>query len=104
MFSYKAKSVEAFGARPVTMVQVERCRIQLGDSKATQMDGLIPVTRPIQDRRMGREYEAMEVDALYWLPRHDVSCTASDEDDCECTPFASGISGADATSACRRGI
>ena len=47
MLSYEAESMEAFGAGAVTMVQIKRCCIKLGDSDATQMDGLIPVTRPI---------------------------------------------------------
>ena len=64
MFFYEATSVEAFGARAVSLVQVERMRIKLGDSDTTSLDGLIPVTKPMNDETTRKRPEPMEVDAL----------------------------------------
>ena len=89
MFSYQAESVEAFGAHAVTVVQNERPRIKLGNSNATQMDGLIPVTRPIQDRGTSQDHDAMEVDGLYG-PAGEEDCATGDEDECECTTLSAG--------------
>ena len=43
MFDY-ATTVETFGAQAVNVVQIERRRIQIGDSNTQTMDGLLPVT------------------------------------------------------------
>ena len=64
MFFYKAPSVEAFGARAVSLVQVERMKIKLGDSDTTSMDGLIPVTKPMNEEINRKKPEPMDVDAL----------------------------------------
>ena len=44
MFCYDATTVEAFGARAVNVVQIERRWICIGNSDTQTMDGLIPVT------------------------------------------------------------
>ena len=90
MFSYEADNVEAFGARAVTMVQIERRRIKLGDSDATKLDGLIPVTRPIRDRETSRDHDAMEVDALYGPSGEGYDDDAGDEEECECAALSAG--------------
>ena len=39
MFCFDANCVEAFRARAVNMVQIERRRIRIGDSETNKMDG-----------------------------------------------------------------
>jgi len=81
MFSFQPTNVETFGARAVHLVQIERRRIRIGDSDTGSMDGLIPVTRPMQEVGGRRRGEPMEVDALYAAGQE----TEDDEDgDCEC--------------------
>ncbi len=67
MFCYEAESVEAYGARAVRMVQVERRRVKIGDSDSRSMAGLVPVTRAVknQEDEAPRGVDPMEVDALY---------------------------------------
>ncbi len=81
MFSYEPTSIEAFGAKAVTAVQIERRRIKIGDSNTTSMDGLIPVTRPIRDPTDGYYlHEPMEVDMM--AERNEEG--DDDLDGCEC--------------------
>ena len=81
MFSYEPASIEAFGAKAVTTVQIERRRIKIGDSNTTSMDGLIPVTRPVRDLTDGYyRHEPMEVDAM--ADRNEEG--DDDLDGCEC--------------------
>ena len=82
MFYYEAASVEAFGARAVSLVQIERMRIKLGDSDTTSMDGLIPVTKPMNEEVTRRKPEPMEVDALNHRWAEDEE--DDDEEWCEC--------------------
>ena len=82
MFFYEAASVEAFGARAVSLVQVERMRIKLGDSDTTSMDGLIPVTKPMNDETTRKRPEPMEVDAL--TNRYADEDEEEGEEWCEC--------------------
>ena len=49
MFGHELTDVEGFEARAVNVVQIERRRIQIGDSDAKSLAGLVPVTRPIRD-------------------------------------------------------
>ena len=49
MFGHEPTNVEGFGARAVNVVQIERRRIQIGDSDAKLLDGLVPVTWLIRD-------------------------------------------------------
>jgi len=76
MFSYEPANVEAFGARAVTMVQVERRRIKIGDSDTKSLDGLIPVTKPLNEGFRG---EPMEVDAVW-----DDPTNGELDGECEC--------------------
>lgn len=78
MFSYEPANIEAFGNRAVTIVQVERRRIRIGDSDTRNMDGLIPVTKPVRESDRS---EPMEVDSLRQWENEDV---AEEEDYCEC--------------------
>ena len=39
MFCFDANCMEAFGARAVNVVQIERRRIRIGDSETNKMDG-----------------------------------------------------------------
>ena len=55
MFSYNATTVKTFEARAVNLVQIKRRRIQIGDSDTQTMDGLVPVTRPIQEGQRKRQ-------------------------------------------------
>ena len=64
MFCFDANSVEAFGARSVTVVQIERWRILISNSDTNKMDGLIPVTQPIKEDKPKTRFEAMEVDVM----------------------------------------
>jgi len=82
MFYYEAASVEAFGARAVSLVQIERMRIKLGDSDTTSMDGLIPVTKPMNEDMPKRRPEPMEIDAL--TNRYPDGEDEEWEDFCEC--------------------
>ena len=68
MFCFDANCVEAFGARAVKVVQIERRHIRIGDSETNNMDGLIPVTRPIREDKPRTQFEAMEVDVMGPLP------------------------------------
>ena len=77
MFCYEPQNIEAFGNKAVTVVQIERRRMKIGDSDSRNMDGLIPVTKAVRDRG-----EPMEVDALH---RHDREEEGEDDgDQCEC--------------------
>ena len=49
MFGHELTDVEGFEARAVNVVQIERRRIQIGDSDAKLLDGLVPVTWLIRD-------------------------------------------------------
>ena len=57
-------------------------RIKLGDSDTTSMDGLIPVTKPMNEEVTRRRPEPMEVDALghRWADDEE----DDDEEWCEC--------------------
>lgn len=82
MFSYEPQSIEAFGARAVNIVQVERRRIRIGDSETKSMDGLIPVTKKIKDPDDENAVEPMEVDHLH--NRAGVAAEDRDDELCEC--------------------
>ncbi len=45
MFTFQAADAEEYLDRAVRVVQVERCRIKIGDSSATSHAGLLPVTQ-----------------------------------------------------------
>ena len=64
MSCFDTYSVEAFGARAVNVVQIERRRIRICDRDTNKMDGLIPVTRPIREDKPRTRFEAMEVDVM----------------------------------------
>ncbi len=66
MFCYEAESVEAYGARAVRMVQVERRRVKIGDSDSQSMAGFVPVTQAVknQEDEAPRGVDPMEVDVL----------------------------------------
>ncbi|MBM3938855.1 MAG: hypothetical protein FJ333_09430 [Sphingomonadales bacterium] len=82
MFSYEPRDIEQFGARAVTLVQIERRRIRIGDSETTNLDGLIPVTKPIRDENAKYRDDMMEVDAM---SQYDQGDEEEDEDgECEC--------------------
>ena len=49
MFCHEPTDVESFGAQAVNVVQIERRRIQIGDSDTKRLDGLVPVTPPIKE-------------------------------------------------------
>ena len=86
MFCFDANCVEAFGARAVNVVQIERRRIRIGDSDTNKMDGLIPVTRPIREDKPRTRFEAMEVDVMGPPPGEE-----SDSDrECECAALYAG--------------
>lgn len=90
MFCFDANCVEAFGARAVNMVQIERRRIQIGDSDTNKMDGLIPVTWPIREDKLRTRFKDMEVIAMDPLPGEE----SNSEGECECTALhASGRGG-----------
>ena len=90
MFSFDPNSVEAFGARAVNVVQIERRRIRISDSDTNKMDGLIPVTQPIREDKPRTRFEAMEVDVMGQQQEEE-----SDSDgECECAALqASGRGG-----------
>ena len=72
MFCYEAESEEAYGARAIRMVQVERRRVKIGDSDFWSMAGLVPVTGAVknQEDEVPRGVDPMEVDALYGHDDH----------------------------------
>jgi hypothetical protein len=76
MYEFDGNNVEAYGARAVFMVQVQRQQIMNGDSEETSLDGLVPVTRTGNVSKGGPE--AMEIDYLRPDKEED------DNDECEC--------------------
>ena len=90
MFCFDANCVEAFGARAVNVVQIERRRIRIGNSETNKMDGLILVTRPIRENKPRARFEAMEVDVM-GPPLGEKS---DSEGECKCAAlYASGRGG-----------
>ena len=89
MFCFDANSVEAFGARSVNVVQIERWRIRISNSDTNKMDGLIPVTQPIKEDKPKTRFEAMEVDVMDQQQGEE-----SDSDgECECAALKASSRG-----------
>jgi len=84
LFAYEPTNVEAFGGRAVVIVQIERRRIRIGDSDTSNLDGLIPVTKPVRESDRGRKEEAMEVDHASGSRGRSETCESESEDECEC--------------------
>jgi len=84
LFAYEPASVEAFRARAVVIVQVEHRRIRIGDSATSNTDGLIPVTKPVQDPGRGRQEEAMQVDHLGRPQGRGATSGSESDGECEC--------------------
>ena len=76
MYEFDGNDVEAYGARAVFMVQVQRQQIMNGDSEETSLDGLVPVTRTGNVSKRGPE--AMEIGYLRPEKEED------ENDECEC--------------------
>ena len=90
MFCFDANCMEAFGARAVNVVQIERRRIRISDSETNKMGGLIPVTRPIREDKPRARFEAMEVDVMGPPPGEESGRKA----ECECAAlYARGRGG-----------
>ncbi len=85
MFCFTAENVTAFGARAVTIVQIERRRIKIGDSETKNLDGLVPVTRAVREHDRG---DPMEIDTLGIY--HDEEVDENEEDLCECMALHEG--------------
>ena len=100
MFCFDANGVEAFGAREVNVVQIERWRIRIGDSETNKMDGLIPVTQPIREDKPRSRFEAMGVDMMGRRRERRATATGS----ASALPYTPAEEGVPATTAPRRAI
>ena len=90
MICFNTNCVEAFRTRAVSVLQIKRRQIRIGNSKTNKMDGLIPVTKPIREDKPRAQFEAMEVDVM-GPPSEEES---DSEGECECTAlYASGRGG-----------
>ena len=90
LFTYEPANLEGYANRAVQLVQIQRRRIQIGDSDSASMDGLIPVTRPLRDNvgAYADRGEPMEVDNLWWWSQQESTGEEEPEDGtedyCEC--------------------
>ena len=79
-FCFDANCLEAFRARAVNVVQIERRQIRIGDSETNKIDGLISVTWPIREDKPRARFEAMEVDVMDPPPGEG----SNSEGECKC--------------------